>query len=94
MSIEQKEWIELRKILIPLLRHSGEQKASEAAMLQVWLELARHWNDSQATEILLKYEIYKQKHLVDALLELEKNFPSLAAELDEKRPPISSSDEV
>ena len=91
MSIEQKEWIELRTILIPLIRASGEQKATEAAMLQVWTDLARHWNDSEVTEILSRYDDYKQKHLVAALLELEKRFPSLAAELDAGRPVFPAS---
>jgi hypothetical protein len=93
MSIEQQEKIALHKILVTLLRRSGELQAGENAMLQVWLELAQHWGDSKATEILSRYDDYKQKHLVDALLELEKRFPSLAAELDEGRPLISPDDE-
>ena len=81
-------------LLVTLLRRSGELQAGEKAMIQIWLELARHWGDSKATEILGNYPQYKDKFLVAALLELEKRFPNLAAVLDENRPLISPDDEV
>jgi hypothetical protein len=92
MSIEKQEWESLRQILVTLLRETGELRAGEQAMQRVWLDLARHWGDSEATSILGKYDAYKSERLVDALLELEKRFPSLAAELDKQRPLISPSE--
>jgi hypothetical protein len=82
MSMDEKEVIALRQVLIGLTRTLAELKAAETAVLHIFADLAPHVGPEVAA-ILGKYWDYKEEERMHALLELEKKSPGFAAALDD-----------
>ena len=76
-----------RKLFLTLWRQVHELQSGNEALLRTFVESLPTTADR--VQFLDKYETHKAKFYQETLLEFEKKFPSLAAELDSNRPLIS-----
>jgi hypothetical protein len=76
-----------RQLFLNLWRQVHDLQSGHEALLRTFVESFP--SAVEGVQFLDKYEAHKAKFYEDTLLEFEKKFPNLAAELDSNRPLIS-----
>ena len=85
MSMDEEETRLVRSMFVELLREIGKLKAAELAWIRIAVEVLPHL-PPEIEAILRRQQDYADDFQQRALLELERRFPGLAAELDADPP--------
>ena len=92
--MNSKEAIELRGLIVELMKDISFLRGAENAMQHVIADLVRERAITfEGAQILARYQTYRDEEVSAAHIHLEAQFPGLAAELDSGRdePPASQT---